>query len=81
MEGLIGRQQKAYSTERNIGSVLINLLNMINYSKQKRLAILIMCIDFKKAYDSIDHTFINFCDSFRSWVFLFFEKREIYLYY
>ena len=28
MEGMIGCQQKAYSNERNIGSVLINLLNM-----------------------------------------------------
>ena len=43
MEGLIGRQQKAYSTERNIGSVLINLLYLMNHSKQKRLANLILC--------------------------------------
>ena len=28
IEGVIGVQQKAYSQERNIGSVLINLLNL-----------------------------------------------------
>ena len=86
MEGVIGRQQKAYSSERNIGSVLINLLNMMQLSKQRRMANLILCIDFKKAFDSIDHTFINstlkilnFGTSFRKWVLLFFQKRETYL--
>ena len=83
MESLIGRLQKAYSTERNIGSVLINLLNMMQLSKQKRMANLILCIDFKKVFRSIDHTFIkstlkllNFGDTFRNWVLLFFQKRE-----
>ena len=59
MEGMIWRQQKAYSTERNIWSGLINLLNMVQLSKQKRLANLILCVDFKKAFDSIDHNFIK----------------------
>ena len=59
MEGLIRRQQKAYSSERNIISVLINLLNIMQLSKQRRMANLILCIDFKKAFNSIDHTFIN----------------------
>ena len=50
------------------------------------MANLILCIDFKKAFDSIDHTFINstlkilnFGTTFRKWVLLFFEKRETYL--
>jgi hypothetical protein len=59
MEGVIGRQQKACSSKRNIGSVLINLLNMMQLSKQRRMANLILYIDFKKAFDSIDHAFIN----------------------
>ena len=49
MEGLIGRQQNAYSSERNICSVLKNLMNMMQLSKQRRMADLILCIDFKKA--------------------------------
>ena len=86
MEQVIGKQQKAYSRTRNIGSVLINLLNMMQKSKQERMANLILCIDFKKAFDSIDHTFINstlkllnFGPSFRKWVSLFFNERETYL--
>ena len=86
MEKVIGRQQKAYSRTRNIGSVLINLLNIMQKSKQERMANLILCIDFKKAFDSIDHTFINstlkllnFAPSFRKWVSLFFNDRETYL--
>jgi hypothetical protein len=50
------------------------------------MANLILCIDFKKAFDSIDHTFINstlnilnFGTTFRKWVLLFFQKRETYL--
>ena len=86
MEQVIGKQQKAYSRTRNIGSVLINLLNMMQKSKQERIANLILCIDFKKAFDSIDHCFIdstlkllNFGPSFRKWVSLFFQERETYL--
>ena len=83
MEQVIRKQQKAYSRTRNIGSVLINLLNMMQKSKQERMANLILCIDFKKAFDSIDHCFIdstlkllNFGPSFRKWVSLFFRERE-----
>jgi hypothetical protein len=36
MERLIGRQQKAYSRERNIGSVLINLLNLMSHAKKEQ---------------------------------------------
>ena len=66
--------------------MLINLLNMMQKSKQERMANLILCIDFKKAFDSIDHNFINsnlkllnFGPSFRKWVSLFFRERETYL--
>merc|ERR1711940_205788 len=86
MEKVIGRQQKAYSRTRNIGSVLYNLMNIMQKSKQERMANLILCIDFKKAFDSIDHIFINstlkllnFGESFRQWVKLFFNNRETYL--
>ena len=58
-EKVIGRQQKAYSRTRNIGSVLINFLNIIQNSKHERMASHILCIYFKKAFDSIGHTFIN----------------------
>ena len=60
--------------------MLINLLNMMQKSKQETMANLILCIDFKKAFDSNDHTFsnstlklLNFGPSFRKWVSLFFN--------
>ena len=45
------------------------------------MANLILCIDFNKAFDSIDHTLKlpNFGEIFRNWVLLFFQKRETYL--
>ena len=49
-------------------------------SKQRRMVNLILCIDFKKAFDSIDHTYINstlkilnFGETFRNWVLLLFQ--------
>ena len=59
VELLIGKQQKAYITSNNIGSCILNLVNMISHAKKKREAALILVIDFKKAFDSIDHTFID----------------------
>ena len=66
--------------------MLINLLNMMQKSKHDRIANLTLCINFKKAFNSIDHTFINstlkllnFGPSFRKWLSLFFNERETYL--
>ena len=86
MEKVVGRQQKAYSRVKNIGSVLINLLNVMEEVNKKKIACLILSIDFQKAFDSIDHSFIsnslkllNFGNSFISWVMLFFKDRWTYL--
>ena len=80
---LIGRQQKAYITQNNIGSVILNLINMMKHVKKEKKNALILLIDFKKAFDSISHTFIKntlsiygFGDNIISWVSLFFEDRE-----
>ena len=44
---------------------------------------LLLLVDFQKAFDSIDHTFIDnalklygFGESIRTWIRLFFDKRE-----
>ena len=37
MPKLIGSQQKAYSRERNIGSILLNLVNMMDYVNKKKM--------------------------------------------
>ena len=80
---LIGRQQKAYITQNNIGSVILNLLNLMKHVKKERKDALILLIDFKKAFDSINHKFIKntlsiygFGTDIISWVDLFFGERE-----
>ena len=86
MGKIIGKQQKAYSRDRNIGSILLNLLNMMDFVNKKKMESLILLVDFKKAFDSIDTKFIdsalatfNFGPSFRRWVKLFFSGRQTYL--
>merc|ERR1711947_8099 len=80
---LIGKEQKAYLSENNIVSVIMNLINMIHFCNRKKKEALILLADFQKAFDSIDHVFIDnalklygFGESIRKWVRIFFNKRE-----
>ena len=80
---IIGRQQKAYIKTNNIGSIILNLLNMIKHVTEKKKTALILLIDFRKAFDSIDHTFLQnalelfgFGPDIIQWIKLFFSKRE-----
>ena len=80
---LVGVEQKAYLSENNIGSVIINIINMIDFCNKKQKEALILLVDFQKAFDSVSHKFIDstlklygFGDSIRKWVRLFFNKRE-----
>ena len=59
VQTIIGRQQKAYLQHNNIGSCIINLINLIKHTAKTKQAGLILLIDFKKAFDSISHTFIE----------------------
>ena len=59
MAALIGSQQKAYVNNNVIGSCIINLINMIKHVNERKLNAIILLIDFKKAFDSIDHGFIS----------------------
>ena len=47
---VIGRQQKAYSREKNITSVLLNVINMIEEAVKSKRSALLIAIDFKKAF-------------------------------
>ena len=80
---IIGKQQKAYVENDNIGSVLLNLLASMKNSNDKKIASLILCIDFCKAFDSISHTYtqnalkeLNFGEDFCDWIQLFVFNRE-----
>ena len=85
-EKVIGKEQKAYSKMRNIGSVLINLLNAMSFVNKRKIETLIVALDFQKAFDSINTQFIdsalktfNFGEDFRKWVKLMFTNRGTYL--
>ena len=56
---LVGTEQKAYLSEKNIGSVIMNLVNIIHYCNSKKKAALLLLVDFQKAFDSINHTFMG----------------------
>ena len=55
---IIGKQQKAYIPNDNIGICLLNLLSTINHCNKNKLDGLLLLIDFKKAFDSIDQQLI-----------------------
>ena len=56
---LVGIEQKAYLSEDNIGSVIINIINIIDFCNKKQKDALILLVDFQKAFDSISHSFID----------------------
>merc|ERR1711888_89379 len=83
VELLIGKQQKAYITSNNIGSCILSLVNLISHANKKKEAALILLIDFKKAFDSIDHTFIDqslklfgFGENVQKWISTFFKSMS-----
>ena len=86
MEHIVGKQQKAYIGSNNIGSCITNLVNMIKHANSKKINALILLIDFRKAFDSLDQVFIQtalerlgFGKDIREWIRLSFNKREAYI--
>ena len=85
VEMIIGKQQKAYIDKNNIGSCIINLINMMDYVNTKKLNAIILLIDFSKAFDSIDHNFIQsvlklygFGPVILNWIKTFFSNRTFF---
>ena len=69
-----------------IGSCIINILSHMKYANKRKIESLILLIDFRKAFDSLSHKYIdkclkmfNFGPSIRKWVSLFFSNREAYI--
>ena len=59
---IVGRQQKAYIGNNNMYKFLhmiINLINMMSHCNNSKKHALILLIDFKKAFDSIDQAFMQ----------------------
>ena len=85
-EKIVGPHQCAYSKARNISSVPINVLNAISHCIRNKEKALVIACDFRKAFDSISHTFIehvlellNFGPNLIGFVKLFFQNRNTYI--
>ena len=75
MPALIGKEQTAFVKGRYIGDAVRTVADVLYYTKDKHIPGVLMCIDFEKAYDSVDHDFLhaiiktlNFGESFQKWI-------------
>ncbi len=56
---LIGRSQKGFMSNKNINTCTVNVMNSISRSWETSLPTGIMCVDFAKAFDSVEHEMIT----------------------
>ena len=76
---LIGPYQSAFVEARYIGDSVRTVADVLYFTKDKNIPGILLCIDFEKAYDSIDHKFLhevmkafNFGTSIQKWVKTFY---------
>ena len=56
---IIGNNQKAYLPGRYIGECSRTVYDIMNYAIKNDITSLAMLVDFKKAFDSVSHSFIK----------------------
>jgi hypothetical protein len=56
---MIGRAQKGFMINKNINSCTINVMNSISRAWETRKPTGIMCVDFAKAFNSVEHGMIR----------------------
>ena len=83
LPGLIHNNQPGYIPGRNISENIRSILDIMEYTKVKKLPGLILFIDFKKAFDSLEWDFLekclekfNFGPDFRRWVNIFYNDLQ-----
>ena len=72
---LIHHNQVGYVKQRNISENIRTIADLLEYTKKKHMPGILMCIDFQKAFDSLNWAFLeltlkkfNFGDSFIHWI-------------
>ena len=72
---IVEADQQGFVSGRNISECLRTTIDLIEYVNRNRVETLMVCIDFKKAFDSLDHDFIisvlnkfGFGPNFVTWV-------------
>jgi hypothetical protein len=80
---LISKEQTAFVSGRYIGDAVRTVADVMYYTKDKNIPGILLCIDFEKAYDSVDHNFLhkiinvfNFGKSFQNWIKTFYYNTE-----
>ena len=78
---IIKADQQGFVSGRNISECLRTTIDLIEYVNRNRVETLMVCIDFKKAFDSLDHGFIldvlkkfGFGPNFVRWVNLLLKE-------
>ena len=81
MSSIISSDQTAYLKERFIGTSVRNLLDIYEYCEHTGAPGALLCIDFLKAFDSVEHDFIfeslkrfNFGANFIKWVYIMYNE-------
>jgi hypothetical protein len=83
LPGLIHHNQSGYIPGRNISENIRSILDIMEYTKVKKLPGLLLFIDFEKAFDSLEWDFLekclekfNFGPDFRRWVHIFYNDVQ-----
>jgi hypothetical protein len=56
---IIGRSQKGFMSNKNINTCTVNVINSISRSWEIGVPTGVMCVDFAKAFDSVEHAMIR----------------------
>ena len=72
---LIHSDQTGYVTGRNMSDTLRSILDIMTYTEHKKIPGLMICLDFQKAFDTLEKDFMlkalrafNFGESFIQWI-------------
>ena len=67
MEKLVHRTQKAYVKGRDISQAQLNVMSKIQAAMQDGLKTTTLCLDFKKAFDKMRHSYMKEMMEQREW--------------
>ncbi len=56
---IIGRAQKGFLREKNINTCTMNIINAIEGALREKESTGILCVDFSKAFDSVEYEAIR----------------------
>ena len=83
LPNLVHNNQTGYIPGRNISENIRSILDIMEYTKAKKLPGLLLFIDFEKAFDSLEWEFLEKClivfgfgPDFISWVSIFYNDIQ-----